>query len=189
MLAGGRSSRFGSDKMAAELDGEPLLHHAVRAVATVCDEVLVVGAPTGLPVALPGDLAQTPLEILDIDVHQGPLVALANAVTSATHDRMLLVGGDMPDLQTAILQRVLSWEVGSDGACLVIDGWAQPFPMGLDRDATAREGASLVAAGERSLRRLIEQLRVEQLPEVEWRTIDPTGASLRDIDRPEDLGR
>ena len=42
VLAGGRSSRFGADKLAASMDGRPLLQHAIDAVARVADEVIVV---------------------------------------------------------------------------------------------------------------------------------------------------
>ncbi|MFV2064069.1 MAG: molybdenum cofactor guanylyltransferase [Chloroflexota bacterium] len=187
VLAGGRSSRFGAEKMTATLEGVPLLHLALRAVAQACDEVLVVGAPSGLPVELPGDSAHSPMVILDVDPYEGPLVALVHAAGFATRNRLLLVGGDMPRLQPAILRRVLAWGEGSDAACLVVDGWTQPFPMGLDRAAAIEHGARLVDAGERSLRRLISSLGVELVPEEDWRSLDPGALSLRDIDRPEDL--
>ena len=45
VLAGGASSRFGSDKLAATLDGRPLLHHALEAVAAVADRIVLVVAP------------------------------------------------------------------------------------------------------------------------------------------------
>lgn len=43
VLAGGRSSRFGSDKAAALYLGKPLIDHAIAAVAAQCDAVVVVG--------------------------------------------------------------------------------------------------------------------------------------------------
>ncbi len=43
VLAGGRSSRFGSDKALAMLDGRTLLDHAVAALRPHCDAVIVVG--------------------------------------------------------------------------------------------------------------------------------------------------
>ncbi|WP_447756946.1 molybdenum cofactor guanylyltransferase [Sphingopyxis fribergensis] len=43
VLAGGRSSRFGSDKALAMLDGRSLLDHAVAALRPYCDAVVVVG--------------------------------------------------------------------------------------------------------------------------------------------------
>jgi molybdopterin-guanine dinucleotide biosynthesis protein A len=38
VLAGGRSTRFGRDKLLEPLDGEPLLWRSIRALAGVCDE-------------------------------------------------------------------------------------------------------------------------------------------------------
>lgn len=49
VLAGGRSSRFGSDKAAALYGGQPLLEHARAALAKQCAAVIVVGGDSGLP--------------------------------------------------------------------------------------------------------------------------------------------
>lgn len=43
VLAGGKSSRFGSDKALAQLDGLALLDRAVASMAKFCDSVIVVG--------------------------------------------------------------------------------------------------------------------------------------------------
>jgi len=43
VLAGGRSTRFGSDKALAELGGRRLLDRAVETLASQCDAVVVVG--------------------------------------------------------------------------------------------------------------------------------------------------
>ncbi|HXG40949.1 MAG TPA: NTP transferase domain-containing protein, partial [Candidatus Limnocylindrales bacterium] len=61
VLAGGRSSRFGRDKLAERLDDRPLLAHVVERVARACREVLVVvppgGRTAGAPVAEVPDAA------------------------------------------------------------------------------------------------------------------------------------
>jgi molybdopterin-guanine dinucleotide biosynthesis protein A len=187
VLAGGRSSRFEPDKLAVELDGEPLLLRAVHAVAEVCEEVLVVGPRSGAAAALrPPRLAGLRV-IRDQTPFEGPLVALARAAPTARHGRLLLVGGDMPELQPPLLRRLLGWPVDRDGACLVSDGQDQPLPLGLDRAAALEKATGLADAGERSLRALLASLILERIPETEWRALDPDGRSLRDIDRPEDL--
>jgi molybdopterin-guanine dinucleotide biosynthesis protein A len=114
-------------------------------------------------------------------------VALVDACATARHDRLLLVGGDMPDLVPSLLRRVLGFGAAYEGACLVVDGWPQPFPMGLDRTAASAHGRDLVAADERSLRSLMRSLAIEQIAEPDWRALDPRALSLHDIDRPEDL--
>ncbi|HXU23683.1 MAG TPA: NTP transferase domain-containing protein, partial [Tepidiformaceae bacterium] len=44
ILAGGKSTRFGSDKAAALLLGRPMLQWSVSALGAVCDELVVVVA-------------------------------------------------------------------------------------------------------------------------------------------------
>src|SRR3546814_5020197 len=48
VLAGGRSSRFGSDKALAMLGGRTLLDHAQAALRPHCDALIVVGRGEGL---------------------------------------------------------------------------------------------------------------------------------------------
>jgi molybdopterin-guanine dinucleotide biosynthesis protein A len=53
VLAGGRSSRFGSDKALAELGGKPLLDHAVGRLTDWCDDVVIAGRETGPAKCIP----------------------------------------------------------------------------------------------------------------------------------------
>tara|TARA_A100001391_G_scaffold21380_2_gene11797 strand:+ start:3435 stop:3953 length:519 start_codon:yes stop_codon:yes gene_type:complete len=47
VLAGGMSTRFGSDKALAVLDGRTLLERAVESLAQVCAKVVIVGRTDG----------------------------------------------------------------------------------------------------------------------------------------------
>jgi len=49
VLAGGKSSRFGSDKALAMLGGKRLLDHAVERLSGWCDAVVVAGREPGIP--------------------------------------------------------------------------------------------------------------------------------------------
>jgi len=48
VVAGGTSIRFGSDKLAAEIDGRPLLAHTVEAVVSSVGRCVLVGHPDAL---------------------------------------------------------------------------------------------------------------------------------------------
>jgi molybdopterin-guanine dinucleotide biosynthesis protein A len=200
VLAGGRSRRFGSDKLAAVVAGRPLLHHAVGAVARVCAEVVVVvsraaaeGGPTsalaGLEAAARDERSpRGRLRVVsDEEDHPGPLAAVLVGARAAAWPRVLVVGGDMPELQPSVLRRLLRWGTGSSGCVLVQEGGPRPLPVGLARDAILAVAPPLLANGERSLRALLGSLELERVAEATWRSLDPAARSLRDVDRPEDL--
>ncbi|SEH13809.1 molybdenum cofactor guanylyltransferase [Sphingopyxis sp. YR583] len=95
VLAGGRSSRFGSDKALAMLDGRSLLDHAATALRSHCDAVVIVGR---------GEIADWPRPDM------GPLGGMAGAlINAADHgfDQLLTASVDcvrLPDDLRALLE-------------------------------------------------------------------------------------
>jgi molybdopterin-guanine dinucleotide biosynthesis protein A len=193
VLAGGRATRFGADKLAALLDGRPLLHHAILAVASVADEVVVVIGADGARPRLPVDAATGIRVARDSVADGGPLAGLA-AGLAAAHGRVAIVaGGDQPWLSPAILSELLLWLDSAvdgpalDAVALVQDEQVRPLPVAL-RVGTVRPVAeALLSAGTRSLVGLLAHLRVGTLQPERWRTLDRDGASLRDVDTPDAL--
>ena len=197
VLAGGASSRFGSDKLAAELDGKPLLHHALDAVAAVADSIVVVIAPEAPLPSVPGGLGGRVVFARDAAAHGGPLAGIAAglaAIDTPVADEApriaLVVGGDMPSLVPSVL-RLLARSLAADPSLaamtLAASGLA-PLPMAV-RPAAARSaiGAILAGGGRRSLLALLETVPSGALPHDHWLPLDPTGATLRDVDAPADL--
>ncbi len=192
VLAGGGSSRFGSDKLIARFDGIPLLDRAVAALAervVGCSEIVVVLAP-GDDRALPA--AAVPVRrTRDPATHGGPLIGLLAGLEVAREPVVIVVGGDMPTLSAdvlAMLLRTLTAAEGSaDAAVLVQRGVARPLPAAFRNGAATQVARRVIADGERSLVALLRGLAARELTEGEWRGLDPSGATLRDIDRPEDL--
>ncbi len=193
VLAGGRSTRFGGDKLATRIGGRPLLHLAIDAVAGVADEVVVVvGADMPAP-SLPADLSAPVLVARDAIAGQGPLAGLAAGLAVASHPLALLVGGDQPALRPVLLRelvRLLTAEPGApplDVVGLEEDGRLRSLPVAL-RVATAGPAAGIaLAGGTRSLVGLFGRLRAGTLGPERWRELDPAGDSLRDVDTPGDL--
>ena len=186
VLAGGRSSRFGRDKLAEPIDGRPLLHHAIAAVQPVADEIVVVAAPGHDP-AVPEGVGIAH----DAAAFEGPLAGLAAGLGALDTDidRVIVVAGDMPSLEPAVLSRLLtSLGPSVDLALLEVSGEPSPLPMAVRRDAGLDATRRSLAGGERRLRALPVVLRTAVIDERTWRRDDPHGATLRDIDTPADLG-
>ena len=76
ILAGGRSSRFGRDKLAEPVDGRPLLRHAIDAVRPIATEIVVVAAPDATP-DVPADVRV----VHDPVAFEGPLAGARRGST------------------------------------------------------------------------------------------------------------
>ncbi|CCA91816.1 molybdenum cofactor guanylyltransferase [Novosphingobium sp. PP1Y] len=106
VLAGGQSSRFGSDKALAELEGHTLLALAVDALAGLCDHVIVVGRETAPAPTLP-DWPRPGM---------GPLGGIAAALHHARdegYETVLTCGVDVASLPDNLLDLL-----GAAPACL-----------------------------------------------------------------------
>ena len=97
VLAGGQSSRFGSDKALAEFRGHTLLAHAVDTLSGWCEHVIVVGRETAPAPTLP-DWPRAGM---------GPLGGIAAALHHARdegYEFLLTCGVDSLDLPEDLLE-------------------------------------------------------------------------------------
>lgn len=95
VLAGGRSSRFGSDKAAATWNGRALVDHAAALIGQLVDRVVIVG---------PDDVADLPGPGL------GPLGGIAGALDLAADEgfaSVLTIGCDMPRAPAELIATLL----------------------------------------------------------------------------------
>jgi molybdopterin-guanine dinucleotide biosynthesis protein A len=182
VLAGGRSSRFGASKLDADLDGMTVLDRTIDRLRPVVDEVLVVGRAGSRPGIRCID---------DPRPFEGPLAGLAAGLEIAGAEVVIMVGGDMPLVERDVLRLLVDRLRGGTGTVAVLQDGSQPrpLPMALRRDVAREAAVAAIAAGERSLRAFLTRLRVDVVPEREWRVLDPEGDSLIDVDTPADLER
>jgi molybdopterin-guanine dinucleotide biosynthesis protein A len=184
VLAGGRSSRFGRDKLAERVHGRPILDLAIDAVRDLASDVIVVVAPDGAR-----DLPEDVRLVRDARPFAGPLAGLATglAALDPSVERVLVVAGDMPALVPAVLARLLDALDGHELAVLADDAGPRPLPLAARPEAARAATERLLAGGERRLRVLLGELDVRVIGPAAWRIDDPNGETLRDVDVPGDL--
>ena len=205
VLAGGRSSRFGSDKLAADFEGRALLAAAIEAVTSVADDVVVAGP--ALPVGFKAGDVPVAL-VRDGEPLAGPLAALAMVLGAAVDpdpvaDLAIVVGGDMPRLVPEVLQAMLD-RLGDDPAIDAVllggpgsvdeEGGPQTsrravLPLAIRVGAARGASADAVDAGDRSLQALVDRLAHIELPPQAWLPLDPDANTLLDVDTVGDLER
>lgn len=104
ILAGGRSSRFGTNKSLALFKGAPLISHVAKCLETIFPErLLVTNDPGGfafLDWPMTGDLFR----------HCGPLGGIHAALAQMRTERGFIIGCDMPLLQPDFITALCSLE-------------------------------------------------------------------------------
>jgi molybdopterin-guanine dinucleotide biosynthesis protein A len=163
ILAGGRSTRFGSDKALALLDGRPLIEHAAATLAPYTAKLVICGRSHPRWTCLPDQPAPG----------MGPLGGLAAALTHARDegfDAVLSTGCDMPSLPRALVETLIG-----DGPA-VVEG--QQLIGYWPADLAGRLLDHLGHCARRSIR--------EWMAVVEPRIVVPADP-LPNINRPDDL--
>jgi len=194
VLAGGQAARFGADKLAADLGGVSVLSRALTTAATVAGHLVLAGPSGALDTAAPSAVGVRVVD--DRTPFSGPLAALAGALDAVATDRALVMAGDMPLAEPAVLDRLVAAleEAAVEAAILGLPGAApggplQPLPLAI-RVAPARLAITdALAAGGSSLRALLDRLALRVLAPADWLPLDADARSLADVDTPDDLER
>jgi molybdopterin-guanine dinucleotide biosynthesis protein A len=183
LLTGGRSTRMGRDKATIVIDaaGTTLAVRAAASLAAVTEPVVEVG-----------DGASGQTAVREDPPGEGPLAAIAAGWASLTGsaeekpDAAIVLACDMPNADERILRWLADHE--AEGSVVPVVG-RHPQPLCARWSAAALDGlVDRLAAGERSLRGLVEADDVTLVAETEWRRAGH-GAALGDVDTPADLRR
>lgn len=175
VLAAGRASRFGSDKLSALLDGEPLLFHAIRAARAAPISRVIVVARQGLDVGEWPD--GPPVEVVRIESEALSQSLQAGIAAGVGSKGVFVFLGDMPRVPHDVAA-ALAGQIGDSVAAL--PRWqGRPGHPALLSARLFPEIASL--SGDEGAGRLLRFRSDVAFVEVD----DP--AILLDIDRPEDL--
>ena len=131
VLAGGHSSRMGTDKSLLQLAGKPLIAHAVSKLSRVCADVFILSSNPALA-------AYAPL-VPDVHPNCGPIGGMEAALLHSHHDWNLFLAVDLPFLPSAFTYGwVNRWiQSSDDGARIRLfsdDGRSHPTFCLLHKD-------------------------------------------------------
>jgi molybdopterin-guanine dinucleotide biosynthesis protein A len=125
VLAGGKSSRFGSDKASALLRGRPLLQWVLDAVGQACEAVVVVNARDQV---LPEVSCAVPMAVVeDLYEAQGPLAGLVAAFEAVRTPLAFATSCDSPLTEPELIRYLASRAGDSDVVCPLVGGHPQPL--------------------------------------------------------------
>lgn len=185
VLAGGHSSRFGSNKALFAPDGETLISKAADLLRPLAKEVVVSASHANARA-----YAFLGLDIVE-DLHNdcGPLGGLEALLDRCSTPWLLILTCDMPYVDSDMLRTMIdhiklshgSFENGIIPQAIAwrrSDGSVSPFPLLIGKDALSVM-RSRINSGRRSMKGLLGALDTYYI-------ITPSDRILSNINRPED---
>jgi len=183
VLAGGRSSRMGTDKALLEIEGQPLVLRVADRLAEVCGSVAIIGEGT---LSNPGQYANLGLRVVpDSFPGLGPLAGIEAALAATSAEANLIAACDMPSLDASALEALFA----AGGDCAVprhADGRIEPLCAVYHRRIHARVRELL----ESGIRGVTEALRLLETGGFALRYVQVTARdTFANLNTPEDLAR
>jgi len=182
IMAGGASSRFGSNKALALLDGKPLIRHVADILSPFFPTCLL---STNTPEAYAFLGLPT---VADIFPCAGPLAGIHAALNNIAEPRAFIVGCDMPLIAPALIRYLCTLAEQDDWDVVL------PWPATGPEPLCAVYSRAALPAMEKNLRQrrwilsvTVSELRVRRVAETELLTVIDNLRIFHNINRPEDL--
>jgi molybdopterin-guanine dinucleotide biosynthesis protein A len=182
ILAGGRSTRMGTNKALLAVDGLRLIDRAAAALGRCFPEVLIVAndpapyAGMGLPV------------VADLVPGKGSLGGLYTAVTAAAHPYAFCLACDMPFANPALIRYLAGLAPGHDAVVPRTDDGLQPLHAVYGKGCLPAM-RRLIEVNRLKIDGLFPQVRVRYPEEGEMRPFDPDLLSFWNLNTRDDLAQ
>ena len=181
IMAGGKSSRMGTNKSFVEINGKSMIEHVLDTVAPFSNHKIII---TNSP-----DQYQSfdlPM-FADIYPEHGPLAGIFTAVMHAPTPYTLIVATDMPWLNPNLLNYQIQLRHKAD---VIIPRW-QKFPEPLHAvysKAVLPAIKQNLEAKKLKITRFFDEVSVRFVEREEIKQFDKDGRSFANINTPEELG-
>ncbi len=120
ILAGGKSSRFGSNKALINKDGIPLIQYLINQLESVFSEILV---STG---NIYYDFIKQ-RQVKDIFKSYGPLGGIHSALLHSSNEKIFVISCDLPNINSDFIREFVEITLKYRNSILKVDNRIQPL--------------------------------------------------------------
>lgn len=182
ILAGGRSTRMGSDKALLPYQGGRFIEAIQRRMEELFEEVIVVTAEPGRYEFLPCR------RVTDLFPGMGALGGIHAALRHSGSERIFVVGCDMPHLKPDLIRHLCSLAEETDVVVPEGEGGLEPLHA-VYRKSVLPVVEEVLRDGQCRVVSFFDRVRVRRVPLAEVERIDPGLCAFRNINTPEEYYR
>ena len=175
VLAGGDSTRMGSDKAVIPFASSTMLESVLNSVSAIGDPIVIgrTKAPHGV-LAIPDRRTDS----------RGPLTGLETVLRHEPDRTVVLVAVDHPFVQPRTLREMLALD--GDAVIPLDTGWQQ-VTCAIYRPAFLKAASETLDNGRRSIITALDLVTVNLVQDETWRSWGEDGRSWFSVDTPESL--
>lgn len=180
VLAGGESQRMGRPKALVQLGGQTLVERAALRLGELCRQVMVAASP---------DLLLPPLQrclvVRDEQPGLGPLAGIIAGLSASDDEWHLVLACDLPLARPEVLHLLAERAGRADAVVPHARGRLQPLLAAYSCRCLG-PGREALRLGRRAVAAMLDQVRVEVVPEAELEGVDPELESFFNLNTWED---
>ena len=183
ILAGGSSSRMGTNKALLEVDGEAIITRSYRTLARLFHEVLIV-------TNTPDEYAFLPCRTVpDIYPGFGSIAGLHSALANSTSERVFVTACDMPNLDPALIRMLCALDSSAEAVVPTNEeGLREPLHAVYSRSILPQLEAA-IRADDRSILHLLDKVRTKIIPPEDFKGQADGVESFNNLNTPEEYER
>lgn len=181
VLAGGKSTRMGTDKAFIELKGRTLLEHTLASMRSVTPDIRIVGARE--------KFAPFALVVEDIFQECGPLGGIHAALRGSPAELNIMLAVDMPFVSEIFLHYLISEARTATEATVIVprsEGRRQPL-CAVYRPQFADTAEQALLAGRNRIDSLFDAVETRVIDEEELARAGFSTTIFRNLNTPEQL--
>jgi molybdopterin-guanine dinucleotide biosynthesis protein A len=183
ILAGGASSRMGTDKSQLLIERQTFTDRIAKTLLKITDSVTVVGRA----VTDSGARARSLPSVQDVYPQWGALGGLHAALTACEREWAIVVACDLPFVTSGLFQHLASLPLDHDAVVpLQEDGRPQPLAALYRVEPCRQRATELIEAGRRRPLDLLEAVKTRWVAFDEIRNLDQAERFFVNINTPED---
>jgi molybdopterin-guanine dinucleotide biosynthesis protein A len=180
ILAGGKSSRYGTNKAFVEINGTRLIERVIRVMDSIFQRIILI-------TNTPREYAYLELPMFgDLIGGLGPLGGIYTGLEALSDQAGFFVACDMPFLNPALIRHLIRVRDDFDAVVPRIDWKIEPLHALYAKRCLPLVKES-ISAGEYQAREFYQKIRLKYVEADEIRTFDPELRSFFNVNRPEEL--
>lgn len=188
ILAGGRSSRLGREKLAEVIAGKSLIERAISRLSALSQEILIVISQKQARSSLPSYTYPEARTVVDLYPETGSLIGIYTGLVHSSNSLNLVVACDMPFLNLELLRYMVKIAPGFDVVIPKIGDKMEPLHAVYSKNCI-KPMEDLIKQGNLKIRGFFDSVKVRYVGEEELDRFDPERLSFFNINTEADLKR